>query len=165
MHKRNVTTLVLLTVYCCSLYMNWAFNFVLKKSQQCYLIFNHFIHQNHQVPVVELQEVWHFAFSGEVVNIKKLCVQYPKELDNVFLFCFQLPLIFKSVRSINKLLKHPVSSVFVIQDKFRTYRLSLRGNDRQGWYDIICSKPTFKQLPGSSDSCKARCYGGGYGGV
>ena len=119
MHKRNVTTLVLLTVYCCSLFMNWAFNFVLKKSQQCYLIFNHFIHQNHQVPVVELQEVWHFAFSGEVVNIKKLCVQCRKELDNVFLFCFQLPLIVKSVRSINKLLKHPVSSVFVIQDNIK----------------------------------------------
>jgi hypothetical protein len=39
-----------------------------------------------------------------------------------------------------------------IQDKFRTYRLSLRGNDRQGWYDIICSKPTFKQLPGNHSS-------------
>lgn len=39
-----------------------------------------------------------------------------------------------------------------IQDKFRTYRLSLRGDDRQGWYDIICSKPTFKQLPGNHSS-------------
>ena len=119
MLKRNVTTLVLLTVYYFSLCINWAFLFILKKSHQCYLIFNHFIHQNHQVPVVGFQEIWHFAFYSEVGNIKKLCVLYRKELDNLFFFFFQLPLFVKSVREINKLLKHPVSSVFVIQDKVK----------------------------------------------
>jgi hypothetical protein len=48
-----------------------------------------------------------------------LCVQYRKELDNLFFFCFQLPLFLKSVRAIHKLLKHPVSSVFVIQDNVK----------------------------------------------
>lgn len=119
MPKRNVTTWVRHSVYWCSLSINWAFHLILKQSQQGHLIFNHVIHQNHQVPVVGFQEVWDFAFSSEVGNIKKLCVQYRKELDNLFFFCFQLPLFLKSVRAIHKLLKHPVSSVFVIQDNVK----------------------------------------------
>jgi hypothetical protein len=39
-----------------------------------------------------------------------------------------------------------------LQDKFRTYRMELRGDDRQGWYDVIASKPTFHHLPGNHSS-------------
>ena len=39
-----------------------------------------------------------------------------------------------------------------LQDQFRTYRENLAGEDRQAWYDIISSKPTFKQLPGNHSS-------------
>lgn len=36
-----------------------------------------------------------------------------------------------------------------LQSKFRRKRLDLKGDDRQGWYDIIAPKPQFKQLPGN----------------
>jgi len=36
-----------------------------------------------------------------------------------------------------------------LQAKFRTKRLELTGDDRQGWYDILTPKPNFTQLPGN----------------
>jgi hypothetical protein len=39
-----------------------------------------------------------------------------------------------------------------LQDKFRTHRRNLTGDDSHGWYDVICIKTTFKQLPGNHSS-------------
>ena len=39
-----------------------------------------------------------------------------------------------------------------LQDHFRGYRLGLKYEDRQGWYDVICNKQAFTQLPGNHAS-------------
>ena len=39
-----------------------------------------------------------------------------------------------------------------LQEHFRGYRLGLKYEDRQGWYDVICNKQAFTQLPGNHAS-------------